>query len=183
MKRTLLLTVVLCVTSAFSLSGCGPKQPSVGFETFAQWSTTINHPDHPGKEGGPGISEAQISAGMWNGNSVLVVWVPMGSCKRFMAGTPDPANPDLRYRWDFSNGLRGECETKDGKTGTMRLGGTNYSLADGAFFLVSVQGEKLGVKQLKRDVTTLKHGEAAFKELAKSDAEIRSFFLEPEQPK
>lgn len=182
MERTLPAVVLLCIASAFSLSGCGPKQPSVGFKTFAQWSITITHPKHPGKEGGPGISDALVSGGLWNNQPVFILWAPGGSPSPG-AGSFDPLNPQLRYRGRFSNGTMCECDTTDGKTGTLRLADTNYSLADGAFFLVAVQGETLRVKQLKRDLTTLKDGEENFLELAKSDAEIRSFFLEPEQAK
>ena len=68
------------------------------------------------------------------------------------------------------------CETKDGKTGQVKINGVAYELADGNLFLVFTEGEQSRVKQLKRDISNLKFERESLEAFGKNDLEIADFF-------
>jgi hypothetical protein len=201
MKTTVLAILFVAVVAVFSASGCSSKDRpvagahSVGCRGFASWADPVGYDPAtraPFPARIPGIGIGNVSGGTWNDDKVFVVWGDQTGGSVAAGGLGGSKNPNLRYRCEFG-GVTCECETADGKTGTcwiglrdfhgVRTAGTSYSLADGGFFLLSTQGEQPRVKQLKRDLTTLKDEAEFFKGLAKSDAEIRAFFLEPEKAK
>jgi len=68
------------------------------------------------------------------------------------------------------------CETKDGKTGQVKIDGVAYELADGNLFLVFTEGEQSRVKQLKRDISNLKFERESLEAFGRNDPEIAEFF-------
>jgi hypothetical protein len=200
MKMTVPATFFVALLALLSASGCNKDRPvaapsSVGNRVFAAWADplgTIPGTRDAYPERVPGIGIGNVAGGTWNGDKVFVVWGDQTGGAVAAGGLGGSKDPNLRYRCEFGR-VTCECETPDGRTGSCWIGfrdlhgvrtdGTSYSLADGAFFLLSTRGEKPRVKQLKRDLTTLKDEAEFFKELAKSDAEIRAFFLEPEKAK
>ncbi len=75
------------------------------------------------------------------------------------------------------------CETKDGKTGRAAINGETFELADGNLFVVATEREQPRVKQLKRDLGTLKFERDALEAFGRNDAEILGFFTEAAKPK
>jgi hypothetical protein len=75
------------------------------------------------------------------------------------------------------------CETKDGKAGQAKVDGITYDLADGGLLAVSTQGEQVRVKQLKRDLPTLKLEQDALAAFARSDGDLVAFFTGPAKEK
>jgi hypothetical protein len=69
-----------------------------------------------------------------------------------------------------------DCETKDGKTGQVKLNGKAYKLADGNLFLVFTEGEGSRVKQLRRDMSNLKFERESLEAFGRNDEEIAEFF-------
>ena len=67
-------------------------------------------------------------------------------------------------------------ETKDGKTGRVTIDGLTYELADGNLFLVSTEGERSRVKQLKRDISNLKFERESLEAFGRNDPDIAAFF-------
>ncbi|MBI1916308.1 MAG: hypothetical protein HYS12_16490 [Planctomycetes bacterium] len=68
------------------------------------------------------------------------------------------------------------CETKDAKTGQVKINGEAYELADGNLFLVFTEGEQSRVKQLKRDISNLKFERESLEAFGRNDPEIAEFF-------
>ena len=75
-----------------------------------------------------------------------------------------------------TGGVEFDCETKDGKTGQVKIDGVAYKLADGNLFLVLTEGERSRVKQLKRDMTNLKFERESLEAFGRNDPEIADFF-------
>jgi hypothetical protein len=75
------------------------------------------------------------------------------------------------------------CRTKDGKSGTVKINGTTYDLANGSLFLVSTSGDEVRIKQLNRDMTRQTFDEESLTAFGKGDAEIVEFFTKSANPK
>jgi Flp pilus assembly protein TadD len=124
----------------------------------------------------PGFAGTEILGGLLGDKKVFVIW---GDRREELDACGVNWNDSgVRYSGDFC-GAACECVTSDGKSGIMRLAGQSYSLADGAFFLISNRDEKLRVLQLRRDLAPIRYEERHFRELAESDEEIRTFFGRP----
>jgi hypothetical protein len=74
------------------------------------------------------------------------------------------------------------CQTKDGKTGPVTVGESNYDLKDGNLFLVTYDGERLRVSQLKRDLGNLQFTRDELEAFARQDQELVGFFTKPAKP-
>jgi hypothetical protein len=72
--------------------------------------------------------------------------------------------------------IRFEFTTTDGKTGRIVLDGVAYELADGPLFLLRPEGDKLVVRQLKKDLSALELNAEGFKKFGRNDPEIMGFF-------
>lgn len=81
---------------------------------------------------------------------------------------------------------------RDGKTGTIKIGGAPFELEKGALFLVLRMGGQPKVRQLKLAVLNLKpEGTLSpdqmthehLRELARTNPEIKEFFNSADQPK
>lgn len=68
------------------------------------------------------------------------------------------------------------AETSDGRTATLTIGEETFSSEDGKFFLISSQGERPVVKQLKTAPFDSQKSDAFYREFATSNAKIRDFF-------
>jgi hypothetical protein len=80
------------------------------------------------------------------------------------------ANDGRKVEW--------QCETSDGKTGSVKINGRAYDLAQGSLFLVSTKGGDVRVLQLKRDTLKLKVGNVqdSLETLIRSDEDIAPFY-------
>jgi len=74
------------------------------------------------------------------------------------------------------------CTTQDGTTGPVMIGETKYDLANGNLFLVARDGERLRVKQLRRDFGNVEFTRESFEAYARKDAETLSFFTRSAKP-
>jgi hypothetical protein len=75
------------------------------------------------------------------------------------------------------------CEIKDGKAGQATVAGITYDLANGGLLAVSTRGARVRVKQLKRDLTTLKLEQDALAAFARKDQDLVAFFTGAGQKK
>jgi Flp pilus assembly protein TadD len=82
----------------------------------------------------------------------------------------------LRYGFDVGRWV-GECEIRAG-AGTLRIAGGSHNLSDGRLFLVTHRALAQRVKQLNRSLANIAYEKGYFRELARSDPEIRAFFLQ-----
>ena len=130
----------------------------------------------------PGLSRGVVSCGIKDGKTMFVVWADRESEG---SGCIAGSGEEFRCRSSFGD-IDYECVTSDGETGTCWIGfrnphwpaeATRYDLADGALFLISTQGAEPRIKQLQRDMSSVKSEIGYFEGLAKSDAEIRDFFI------
>ena len=71
------------------------------------------------------------------------------------------------------------CEIKGGKGGETKVDGITYDLANGGLLAVSTQDEQVRVKQLKRDLTTLKFEQDVLAAFARNDGDLIAFFTRP----
>ncbi|HTK76693.1 MAG TPA: hypothetical protein VL371_15605 [Gemmataceae bacterium] len=74
------------------------------------------------------------------------------------------------------------CQTKDGKTGPVTVAESNYDLKDGNLFLVTYDGKRLRVSQLKRDLSNVQFTRDKLEALARQDKELVSFFAQGGKP-
>ena len=131
-----------------------------------------------------GIDEAEASYGMWGDGMAFVILsdVVGSSGARSSGGTGQPS----RYRGyqESPDGRKVEwqCETPDGKTGTITISGQSYDLAQGSLFLVATKGGGSRVLQLKRDTLKLT-GQERLEHLLKDDTDVGQFFVEAAKPK
>jgi hypothetical protein len=137
-----------------------------------------------------------VTFGLWGEGAALVLWSggrPDVTCGHFdkarcdsytisdnMAAYLAKVKEAVHY-----TGVNVSCFTPDAKTGLVQIGSETYRLEDGALFLVSDTGK---VKQLNllaklnlkpagaRTVNQITTEE--LQELAKSDPDIRGFFME-----
>ena len=101
------------------------------------------------------------ASGVWHGGS---------------GSTQDPVYHQTGHA-QGANGREVEwtLDTEDGETATFQLDGQPYDLAQGALFLISLQGDQVQVRQLERDlagVTPTVEGVGAF---GRSDPDIAAF--------
>jgi hypothetical protein len=162
-------------------------------ETF--WISSVGG---PGWDGGtlfskapnpvPGLDQVSMTAAVFSDGTTFVVWTDFhGGSSIFLppASTKSEGFVIEGHHSDSNdpNGPKVDCRlaTKDGRTGKVTIGDKTFELANGSFFLVSTHGGGTQIRQLKRN--SVKLGTKDMQELAKSDAEIREFYLNAAQPK
>ena len=127
----------------------------------------------------PGIDHASVTCGLWSdGRTVVAVWTDASSGSSSLA----PRVATRAEGFVFEGHHRGpdgrhvdcRCSTPDGCTGTVTINDKTCDLARGDLFLVSTQGGRTEIRQLKRD--TLKLGPENLKDLARTDREIQDYF-------
>jgi hypothetical protein len=74
------------------------------------------------------------------------------------------------------------CATKDGKAGPVTIDRATYDLADGNLFLISQDGDRLRVKQLKRPMRDLEFTREKLEAFARQDKELVAFFSKTGKP-
>lgn len=116
---------------------------------------------------------------MAHGGMMLVVWLkhpPSGTHGGGSGVSSGPAKMVVTgsQRYGDAPSIEWRCETTNGKTGTVTLGGQNYELAKGGMFLVDMTGDNPAVTQLTREIASIK-SKAELEALAKTDAEIKKF--------
>lgn len=161
-------------------TGCGYRTTPARGVKHVTWSRSEGN-----KETVAGIDQADINIFTWNNGAAFVVWTDGTSTNR---GTSprQPSDPRGSARYDGKIGdMNIECVTPDGLTGKVKIGSESYDLADGRLFLVASKDgtpricqmslAKLDLKPdgaLTEEQITLEH----LRELARTDADIRSFF-------
>jgi hypothetical protein len=124
---------------------------------------------------------------MANGGMMLVVWLKHPPSGTHGGGSGVSSGPTKMVvtgsqRYGEAPSIEWRCETTDGKTGTVTLGGGNYELAKGGIFLVDMSGDKPTVTQLTRETASIK-SKAELEALAKTDLEIKKFVSEKKADK
>ncbi|NLH15415.1 MAG: hypothetical protein GX455_02440 [Phycisphaerae bacterium] len=175
------LLVMMAILSCWGV-GCGFRhQPARGVKHIS-WSHSEGS-----NQGTAGIDNTAIDIFSWNDGAAFVIWSDGSSTHR---GTSprQPSDPRGSARYDGAIGdMKIECVTLDGLTGTVKIGSNSFDLTRGRLFLVATQEGKPRIQQMslsKLDLkpdgnltdeqVTLEH----LRELAKTDADIREFFLQ-----
>ena len=139
-----------------------------------------------GKDAIPGIDHASVTCGRWSdGRTVFASWTDVSSG----SSTLVPRAATMAEGFVFEGHHRGpdgrlvdcRCSTPDGCTGTVTINDRTFDLAHGALFLVSTQGGRTEVRQLRRDTSKL--APEGLKDLARNDQEILDFFSSHAQAK
>lgn len=120
---------------------------------------------------------------LWNDEFALIVWSDVPAL-RTNSGITDGtaefrgvhARPDGK-----GESIHWTCRTSDGKTGTVSIGGTDYDLAKGSVFLVTIKNDKPVVKQLDRDLSGVKSDDLpkVLQDWSAGSPEIGKFFSDP----
>jgi len=165
--------VVAAAWACMLASSCGPTSapsvPQLGGPTGTITWGPVAGKDNPL----PGIDQGNL----YHLGTAFVVWCDAGGGGGGHSSTSSGSvacqgtlfGQDQR-RVEFS------CEITDGRAGRASINGVPYELADGNLFLVSTATEHCRVKQLKRDLSTLKFEREALEALGKNDAGIAEFF-------
>jgi hypothetical protein len=101
-------------------------------------------------------------------------------------GLPDSAGKVRIYGKNLAEDGRAvewQCETGDGKTGSIRIDGARYDLTGGPLFLVSTKGAKGRVRQLRLDLSGSIMGEGVVHSLAAQDREVVQFVADASKQK
>lgn len=161
---------ILLSLSAFSLllSGCGSMGTAMSTGT-----------------GSASVGNTTAEYYTANGGMMLVIWLkhPAGGIHGGGAGVSSNPTKTIvtgNHRYGDAPGIEWRCETADGKSGSVTLGGANYELSRGGIFLVDMQGAKPVVTQLSRDASSIKT-KAELEALAKTDPEIAKFVSEKKE--
>jgi hypothetical protein len=79
---------------------------------------------------------------------------------------------------NFDNGrtIAFSCRFPDERTGKVTIDGTEFDVARGRVFLMKFEGDKFAVKQVDKDLSTIKLDAADFGAIGRADPTIRSFF-------
>ena len=122
---------------------------------------------------------------MSNGGMMLVIWIkhPPRVGHGSGSGISSSANKIVmtgNYRRDNGTPLEWRCETADGKSGSVTVGGANYELTKGGIFLVDMQEDKPVIIQLSRGTSSIKD-KAELEALAATDPEIAKFVSEKKE--
>jgi hypothetical protein len=131
-----------------------------------------------GKDSVPGLDKASATCGLMRGKMAVVVWTDLpGSSSSFLP--PITTKPEGYVFEGLHRGPDGRevncrCATRDGQTGTVKIGDETFDLAKGSLFLVSTRGDHNQVRQLQRDTSRLKSDD--LKDLARTDPDIMGFF-------
>ena len=164
---------------ACMLGGCGsassPAPPSLGGPTgFITW-TGIGK-DNPL----PGIDQGSV----YHLGTTFVLWSDAaggggGSSSGNSQGVKCQGNVLGRdgRRVEFN------CDTKDAKTGQATINGATYDLAAGTLFLLSTEGLRSQVKQLKRNLSDLKFERDSLEAFGRNDPDIAGFFIQAAKAK
>src|SRR5262249_415994 len=146
--------------------------PGFGGDSQPEGSGTGNIAWERFKEINPkaGIEKAQASFGIWNDGRLafLIVTDFAGSGRERSRGKGVGAE---KYEGQQKAGdgrkVEWQCETADGKTGTMTINGSSYELANGSMFLVSTRGGKAEFRQVKRDLLKVQPDQDSVEKLLK----------------
>jgi hypothetical protein len=173
MKTAITGQSVMVLFYSALLTGCGSNSPpglgvrSAGWSQWARDKSTV-----------PGIDHAAVHIGLYADSPALVVWSD-GRGGGFDAGW-DRSRRAVHYGGTFtSRGGRNvvvHCDTSDGKTGPVTIGGETFELGNGSLFIVASSGTKAVVKQLRRDLSKLGSDSEGFRANATTDSEIKAFF-------
>ena len=165
----------LMVLALLCLAGCRPAHPPAAISSGGpSWSRASDHPV-------PGIDVGSTGLAGWNGENVFVVWADTSSSGSNSHTTDSGASYAGHFVTKDGRRVEYHCDTPDGKTGALTLAGHDYDLGRGTLFLVSTAGPEARVRQLNRDVRTLKATPDAFWKLAEGNKEIAEFFT-PKNP-
>jgi len=142
-----------------------------------------------GKARTTGTGTATATAGntsaeyyLTEGGMLLVIWIkhPHQGSHASGSGISSSATRTVvtgNYRRFDQPPLEWRCETEDGRSGNVSLGGATYELSSGRIFLVDMQGEKPVVTQLGHDLSGVKT-KAELELMAVTDPEIAKFVNE-----
>lgn len=185
MNRSLLVLFL-----AQALSACRRNQtPPTGVGVWGPTSYTIASAD-VSKPSLPGVEQGSIAIGVcYQGNAsepAFCVWLGEGGGGHISGRTETLAQAPSQRVCTFSGTLARvsvECQTTDGKIGTIKIEGESFKLEQGPLFLVSTTATKPVIKQLPLARLNLTPGTyptiESLRALAGSEPDIRTFWQQP----
>lgn len=178
--RVAVISRVAVAWSCLLVSACGRTPTSASLDLGGPSGTITWLPIVENVKPLPGIDQGSI----YHPGTAFVIWCDAGgggggSASENMHGIKSRGSLLARDR----RRVEFHCETKDGKTGQVKIDGIAYELSNGNLFLVSTEGDKSLVKQLKRDLSTLKFERESLEAFARNDADIAGFFTKAAKPK
>jgi hypothetical protein len=145
----------LLLVALLTLSACRRSQsPSPGVGVWGPTSYTFPAAD-AGKRPLPGVEQGSIAMGLCYQGATSVpafaVWVGEGGGGTISGRTEVLSQKPLQRVCAFTGTLAGvsvECQTIDGKTGTIKIAGEAFQLEQGTLFLVATTAAKPEIKQM-----------------------------------
>jgi hypothetical protein len=186
------ILTVLVVSLFWALTGCGKKEVSPKAEATKR-RPAVSLERQEIREIMPGSDHASVfflsHKLTSDAKPVFIVWT---DARSYSGGTGYPypennpprtyiAGGDYMIRFggtgdDFDRTVGLEFEIHELKKGKVSIEGKSYDLADGSLVLVSGDGDDLRVKQLRRDVSTLRPEPNELIAFGKATPEIKAFF-------
>ena len=125
----------------------------------------------------PGIDYAAVTYYLWNDRVVFALWTDSDN----NYGAREVAGDHLRGHIEFRNRgpkVKFDCNTPDGKSGSLTVHDQQFDLSQGSLILVSASGGTVRLKQLKREgmAAVLPNGTREGFQKLKTDPEIAKFF-------
>lgn len=159
------------VACVFALGcGGGPAEgPLSGQAGIHNWTNAL-----AGRDPKPGLD---AGAAYFIGSAFLV-WSDASSVQGKSETNPQGTVCQGRLGYEApAETIDFRCETVDGRSGKVVIGGTTYALADGGLFLVARRAGKVDVLQLQRDLSRVKlHDRTALQEFGRAEGALVRFF-------
>ncbi len=114
---------------------------------------------------------------------ILIDEVAGGRGSSGSGSTNSPVYTMSGYAGGGGKGYQWRLEATAGKTGTLRVDGRDYDLANGAVFVLKLKDDKLQIHQLKRDMSAIPFDADRCREVLTKDEEIQELLGKKAPPK
>ena len=114
----------------------------------------------------------------WQEGLEVMIWHDVaGSAVAHSAGSTEDRGYAERGSARSADGrsLEWELQTKDGKTGQVRIGKASYDLSAGTLFIVTTRGGTTDVRQLDRDLSAIPLDHDGILAFAEKDTDLAAF--------
>ena len=125
----------------------------------------------------PGIDYAAVTYYLWNDRVVFALWADTDNNDGERLFSGDRLHGHIAFR-DRRPAVKFDCNTPDGKSGSLTVHDQQFDLSEGSLILVSTSGGTVRLKQLKREgmAAILPNGTREGFQKLKTDPEIAKFF-------
>jgi hypothetical protein len=127
------------------------------------------------------VGETTVQYVPWGEGMLVAVWSDISGraagfrTEQHCTASPGRADWSASVKAEDGRAVKFKGITTEGKPQTVTVNGKEYSLEDGALFLVRTRGGRVRVTQVKRDLSDLPPTSATWDQLAKESPQVKAF--------